>query len=43
MRKLIWFYQINMDWELTDVNMDIPYIVIAYILVFIAAIITVKR
>ena len=32
-----------MDWELTDINMEIPGVVIAYIIVFILAIINVKR
>ena len=32
-----------MDWELTDINMEIPGIIIAYIIVFVLAIINVKK
>jgi hypothetical protein len=32
-----------MDWELTDVNMEVNYVIAAYIVVFIIAVMTVKK
>jgi hypothetical protein len=32
-----------MDWELTNINMEIPGIIIAYIIVFVLAIINVRK
>tara|TARA_Y100000593_G_scaffold72585_1_gene133307 strand:- start:349 stop:459 length:111 start_codon:yes stop_codon:yes gene_type:complete len=32
-----------MDWELSEVTMDIPYIIVAYIILFIIATVGVKN
>ena len=45
MRKLIWFYQIKMDFELVndETMLEIPGVIIAYIIFFILATINVKK